>query len=162
MIKEEVIKLRTALKGNRNLPLMIHIDSTHTIINESLTTQFTLWDDDNEVLYAFKLVDMQIDTCPSNVGNAISVIVVDYTSIQAIEVPVLPLKYVPDIIEGIKATGRDVSDDMKNLIINTYDKLLNVNRSDLSHEEFNNLLDSKLNSKDDYYNGNFTETSRQK
>ena len=51
MDKDKVIKLRDALKADKNLPLRILIDNGFTTIDESYHLQFTKWDDTNGILY---------------------------------------------------------------------------------------------------------------
>lgn len=158
MDRNEVIKIRDTLKCGCNLPVRVLIDNVFTIIDESKPTQFTIWDDDNEVLYSYRLVDPQTETCPSNKGQAVSLFAVSYTSIQAIELPVLPMVHLEQSIENIKNNGKNISDDFKQRIINTYKDVLNPNISELSHSTINNLTGSNLDTDDDYYNGKFKES----
>ena len=160
MEKADVIKMRTALKGGKNLPLLIHINNLYAVIDERNTFEFTVWDDDNELLYLFRLVGMVQETIPSNKSEAISVFCTHYDTIEAMELPQLPLETLDDVVGTIEATGKTFKDGFKELIKNTYETILKGNYADLTHGDINKLIGSKLNDKDDYYNGKFTEPSK--
>lgn len=166
MTIEEVVKMRDVLKIQENLPLRVFINNSHTIIDESLSSQFTIWDDKNGVLYAFKLVGMQEATSPSNIEGAISVFSVDYEYIEAMEIIRLPINKIGKLIEAIKATGRVISDDSKKQIIAKYEGLLHPERWKLSPTDMNKIISRPtddapdipyaVNENDDYFENKFT------
>jgi hypothetical protein len=61
MDASKVISLRITLKCDKNLPLRLFIADGTTIVDESLTTQFTIWADEDEMLYVYRLTGMQED-----------------------------------------------------------------------------------------------------
>lgn len=160
MTKDQVIMMRTALKGGKNLPLLIHINNMYALIDERATTQFTVWDDDNEMLYLFRLVSMATETIPSNRSEAISLFCTDYATIEAMEVPQLPLSDLDDVFGTIEATGKTFKEGFKELVTNTYTALLKGQYAELTHTDLNKLIGSKLDENDDYYNGKFVETKK--
>ena len=50
---ERVIAMRDSLKGDKNLPLLIHSETGNAVISEANLMSFTKWDDDNGILYSF-------------------------------------------------------------------------------------------------------------
>lgn len=78
LTKEEIIRLRNTLKCGKNIPLRILSNNSFFIIDESNVLQFTKWDDTNEVLYSFRMVNPNADITPSNRQQLISVIAVPY------------------------------------------------------------------------------------
>lgn len=159
MTKDEVIKIRTALKHNENAPLRIFIDNSFTIIDESNVFQFTKWDDDNKILYSFRLTDPQSSRTPSNIGNSVAVFAIPYEFIQAIELVVLPAEKLDDLFGTLAEAGCTMSDDFKNLIKNTYKEILDPRRYEITPTETKRLLgDEAANNNDDWYNGKFTES----
>lgn len=158
---KEVILLRDTIKCGKNLPVRVCIDNCFTIIDESNHTQYTIWDDGNGILYSFRLVDVQGDTCPDNRQQAVSLFAVNYTNIQAIEVPLLPVDDIATAIANIRSSGKAVSTDFEERIIKSYKGILSGNLVDLSHEDINKLTGSNLNTSDDYYAGRFTQSFRE-
>lgn len=153
----EVILMRDTLKAGKNIPVRVLLDNLHTVIDESNPSQFTKWDDDNGILYSFRLVDMQGDTCPSNVQNAISVFAVHYASIQAMELPVLPYSGIDTIFSSMEATGVTMSDNFKKRIKDTFAMMLETGRAVMTHEDFNKVSGSNLDTSDDYYAGRYKQ-----
>lgn len=164
MDKDKVIKLRDALKADKNLPLRILIDNGFTTIDESYHLQFTKWDDTNGILYSFRLVDMNRDRIPSNKANSIAVFAVEYESIQCMELAVLPLKDLDAVFDGISDSGCTISDAFRNLIKGTFEYVLSSDRYELSPTTLSNILGpNAVNDKDDYYAqpGKFTESFKE-
>lgn len=157
MTSDQVKSLRNTLKAGKNLPLRVFINNTYTAVDESRVTQFTIWDDKNCILYSYRLTDMQSETLPSNASQAVSLAAIHYDAIEGMELACLPLSDLPKSIEFIKDSGVTISDGFKDRIIKTYNSILNPDRIALSREDINDLTGSNLNTKDDYYNGKFTE-----
>lgn len=162
MTIEEVVRLRTALKCGKNLPLRVLTDNDLFVIDESHRLQFTKWDDTNGVLYLFRLIDMQTDTSPSNRQQAISVSAVSYTFIEAIELPRLPLNDIDNLFETIEASGCTFNGDFKNLIKRTYTEVLHPERYQLSPSDMNTIIGpDAVNDKDDYYYNKYKESTKE-
>lgn len=158
MLKEDVIKLRTALKCGKNIPLRILINNSFTIIDESSKFQFTKWDDTNGMLYSFRMVDMQTDTLPNNKGNCISFFVVSYDTIEAIEIAQLPVGELDNLFSSLGAIGCTFNEDFKNLIKRTYTEIFHPDRYQLSPSDTNTILGpGAVNDRDDYYYGKYEE-----
>ena len=153
---DKVIKMRTALKAGKNLPLTILIDNCFSVIDESMTGHFTFWDDKNGILYEMAYADVMSDKSPRN-EKKVSVFAVDYDCIQCMQLSSIKLNDVDDLFNTIKASGKDISDDRIAMIKNFYNKVLDTYRYELSHEETNKLLGSDLDTRDDYYHGRMTE-----
>lgn len=159
MTKDEVIRIRTALKHGSNAPLRIFVDNSFTIVDESNVFQFTKWDDDNETLYSFRLTDPQSSRTPSNIGNSVAVYATPYEFIQAMELVVLPADKLDELFGTLVASGCTMSDDFKNLIKNTYNEILDPRRYEITPTEIQHLLgEEAANSKDDWYNGKYTQS----
>ena len=156
MEKDKVIKLRTALKAGKNLPLVVLIDNCFSVIDESMTGHFTFWDDDNGILYELSYVDVQSDKFARNMPQ-VSMFAVDYDCIQCIQNATVALDDLDALFGTIKASGKDISDDRIAMIKNFYKKALNTDRYEMTHEELNNLLGSNLDTRDEYYKGRMTE-----
>lgn len=153
MEKAQVIKLRDELKCGKNIPLRILINNSFTIIDESHRLHFTKWDDTNGILYSFRLMDIRgTDRALSN-RNAISVFSVSYDTIEAIEIPVMPLEDLDALFNSLGNGGCTFSNDYKNLIKNSYAEALSPSNFRLSPTDLNNILGpGAANDKDDYYN----------
>lgn len=160
MEKDKVIKLRTALKAGKNLPLAVLIDNDFRVIDESMTGHFTFWDDTNGILYEMAYADIQSDKFATN-KKQVSMFAVDYDSIQCIKNALIKVEDLDDLFSTIKASGKDISDDRIAMIKNFYNKVLDTDRYELSHEETNKLLGSDLDTRDDYYHGRMTESFKE-
>lgn len=158
MEKADVIKLRDRLKAGKNWPLIIYIDNTFRLINESNVLQFNKWDDENGILYNYSLTDPIKEKSPSNIGGFISLFAVPYEHIQAMEIARLTLDNLGDSIDALGC----ISDEWKQRIIERFKTALNPNLVNLSARDINKamgVIDGKkaLNDNDDYYDGRFTE-----
>ena len=160
MEKDKVIKLRTALKAGKNLPLTVLIDNCFRVIDESMTGHFTFWDDTNGILYEMAYADIQSDKFATN-KKQVSMFAVDYDCIQCIKNALIKVEDLDDLFTTIKASGKDISDDRIAMIKNFYNKVLDTDRYELSHEETNKLLGSNLDTRDDYYHGKIPEVVKQ-
>ena len=160
---DKVIKMRTALKAGKNLPLKILIDNCFSVIDESMTGHFTFWDDKNGILYEITYADVMSDKSQRH-AKKVPMFAVDYNCIQCMQLSSIKLNDVDDLFNTIKASGKDISDDRIAMIKNFYDKTLDTDKPSISREEINNLIGSNLDTRDDYYAGrmtqNFKETVR--
>lgn len=159
MEKDQVIKMRDTLKAGKNLPLMVYIDNTFRIIDESNVLQFTKWDDDNAILYNYSLTDPNMETSPSNIGGGISVFATGYTNIQCMEVTSMNIDILADSIDYIGC----ISDEWKERIINRFKVALNPNLINFTRSYINKAMgiidgNKALNDNDDYYNGRYVES----
>ena len=158
MTNQQIVNMRDTMKCGMNLPLRIHVNNTHRIIDESNTLEFVIWDDKNGRLYQFTLPGMMSNISPDNRSKNVSVFCITYEAIEAMEVALLSLDNLPKMIDSITASGRQIKDDFKTLMIHTFTTILCGNYTNLSHKDINDLIGSDLNDKDDYYNGRFTTT----
>ena len=79
MTKQEVITLRNTLKAGKNIPVQVFIDNAFICVDESNITQFTLWDDDNGLLFSFRLPTTEVeDYGTSNKAENVSVYAFNY------------------------------------------------------------------------------------
>lgn len=159
MEKDQVIKMRDTLKAGKNWPLLVYIDNTFRIIDESNTLQFTKWDDDNEILYNYSLADPNMEMSPSNIGGTISLFATSYNNIQCMEMAKLNIR---DLGSSIDALGC-ITTEWKERIINRFNIALNPELVNLSRSDINTamgIIDKQkaLNDKDDYYAGRFTQS----
>lgn len=149
----EVITLRNILKAGKNLPLQIYLDNAFSSIDESNVLQFTLWDDDNGLLYSFRLPALESDDYgTSNRSENVSVYVATYEQIQGMGIGTLPLAELEGVLDSINET-RPISPEMKNLILTTYNKILKENYVYPTPEDYNKITGSNLNTQEDYYKG---------
>lgn len=157
MDKERVIKLRTALKGEKNIPLMIHVDNMFRVIDESLQNHIVLWDDANGFLYDFSMSNDIQNTSPSD-NKTVSTFGIDYESIQAIEAPCYTTDDIPKVVNSIIASG---ANSMGNAIPakagetlkDIFDKLLSTDTTYKTREGWNKLTGGNLDTSVDYYQG---------
>lgn len=161
MDASKVISLRITLKCDKNLPLRLFIADGTTVVDESLTTQFTIWADEDEMLYVYRLTGMQEDKYPNNMGKAISLIAIPYQYIQAMEICALPLTDIKTSLEAIEATGHELSSEFKERVERAYNQLLNDDRYVMSHASMNNMTGSMLDTNDAYYGDRFRESFKE-
>ena len=159
MEKDQVIKMRDTLKAGKNWPLMVYIDNTFRIIDESNVLQFTKWDDENGILYNYSLTDPCMENSPSNIGGGISVFATGYSNIQCMEVARMNINNLSDSIDSIGC----ISSEWKERIINRFKAALDPNLVNLSHTDINKAMgiidgNKALNDNDDYYAGRFMES----
>ena len=159
MEKDVVIQVRDKLKAGKNWPLIIYIDNTFRLINESNVLQFTKWDDDNGILYSYSLTDPRLEKSPSNIGGGISLFAVAYEHIQAMEVVRMNLKDLGDSIDSLNC----ISKEWKERIIKRFETALNPDVVNLTARDINKAMgvidgQKALNDNDEYYEGRFTQS----
>lgn len=161
MDAQKLIKLRDTLKCGKNLPLRVFINNAFAVIDETLTTQFTIWSDEEEILYIYRLIGPQEDVYPNNRGKVISVYAVDYEFIEGIEICSLPLDDIRTVLDGIEAQGHSMSTEFKERVERSYRLILDDDRYVLSHAAMNNETGSMLNTDDAYYGGKYQESFKE-
>lgn len=162
MTKEVVISTRTALKAGHNLPVKVYSDNNFVIIDESLPLNFTKWDDENGVLYSFRLSSFDQSRMPTNVENAISVVAIDYNNIQVMEVAPMPLEFFDELIGTIKDSGVTFSDTFKEQIFYNFTEALHKDRWRLAPNDINAMTGAPVvDDSDHYYAGRFTEAFKE-
>ena len=152
----KVIKMRTALKAGKNLPLTVLIDNCFRVIDESMKGHFTFWDDDNGILYEMAYADIMQDKNPTN-EKKVSMFAVEYESIQCMQLSLVKLDDIDALFGSMKAEGKTVAKERIDMIKNFYKKALSTDRYEMTHEELNHLLGSSLDTRDEYYKGRMTE-----
>ena len=154
--KEVVIAMRDALKAGKNLPLKVYCDNVHIMIDESAEFMFTLWDDDNGVVYVFRLMDLQHTRIPNNkLEQSISVGAVKYEFIQAMEVAPMPLKFFDDICGTLRSSSTDMvfTDEFQEHIKKVFTRALDDSKSaDLLNSTKNAVHGLRLTSQRDQWN----------
>ena len=160
--KEVVIAMRTALKAGKNLPLKVYGDNVHVLIDEAAAFAFTIWDDDNGVVYYFRLIDIDQSRIPDNAHEqSISVSAVKYEFIQAMEVAPMPLTKLDAICSTIKASSTDMlfPDEFKDHMKYVFERALSDKTPDLYASDINAAHGVEVVSpSDDYYLGRFSES----
>lgn len=159
MEKDQVIKMRNALKAGKNWPLIIYIDNAFRNIDESNVLQFTKWDDENGILYSYSLSDPIKDNSPSNIGAGVSLFATDYEMIQSMEVARININ---DLATSIDSLGC-ISAEWKERIIERFKIALNPDLINLKASDINVAMGvvnghKALNDNDDYYAGRFTQS----
>lgn len=161
MEKAEVIRVRDILKCGKNYPLRLHIDNVYRVIDESLTTQFTIWDDENATLYLYSLIGPQEDKIPNNSYKAVSLLAIDYDIIQGMEVCALPIADLDTSFEYLERDGHTLSSEFKERIKRTYTQLFHDGRYVLTNAELNNISGSMEPTGDSYYGNKFRENFKE-
>jgi hypothetical protein len=155
------IKLRDTLKCGKNLPLRIFVNNAFAVIDESLTTQFTIWADEESMLYVYRLIGPQEDTYPNNRGKAISLYACNYEFIEGMEVCRLPLDDIATSLNMIEANGHSMSDEFKERVARSYKLILDDDRHTMSHAAINNETGSMLDTKDAWYGDKYQEAFKE-
>lgn len=155
-----VIKMRTALKAGKNLPLTVLIDNCFRVIDESMKGHFTFWDDDNGILYEMAYADIMQDKNPTN-EKKVSMFAVDYESIQCMQLSLVKLDDIDALFGSMKAEGKTVDKERIDMIKNFYNTVLSNDIPEISRENINNLIGSNLNTNDDYYAGRMTQNFKE-
>lgn len=154
--KEVVIAMRDALKAGKNLPLKVYCDNVHIMIDESAEFMFTLWDDDNGVVYVFRLMDLAHTRIPNNkLEQSISVGAIKYEFIQAMEVAPMPMKSFDDICSTIRSSSNDMifTNEFQEHIKKVFTRALNDNgQADLTNSAKNAVHGLRLTSQRDQWN----------
>ena len=167
MDKDIVIKIRDTLKQGINLPLLVLVDNAFMNVDESDTSRFTKWDDENGILYQWMLPVPHMQK--SYKEKTVCLYALSYEYIQGMQCNCLPVDKIDSCIEAIKASGCNVSDDFKKRIITVYEKLTDPNDVMAGPTDFNNLVSSHrldpnvgsaVNEVNDYYSGKFREPIR--
>ena len=162
MTKSEVINLRDTLKSGKNYPLYLTVTDHLAIIDESNKFQFTKWDDNNGILYSFRLINPALDTVINNSARSISVASIPYTNITSMTVTSLPIDGFDTFFASLESSGCTMSNDFKELIKHTYKSILHPDRYQLPPTVINNLLgENAVNDKDDYYAGRYVNPTKE-
>ena len=162
MKNEQVISLRDTLKAGKNYPLRISVDNSLQIIDEANKFQFTKWDDINGILYSFKMINLNMDRCPNNNNQAISIISLPYELIQSMEISFLPIDEISNVIDSIRTSGCQFGEDFEKVIIHTFKEVLAPDRITLTPSDINSILGpNAVNDKDDYYYNKYIESAKE-
>lgn len=159
MTNIEVIKMRDGLKAGCNWPLKVYADNTTVIIDESNMAAFTKWDDDNEILYYFRLADPISSRQWQNTPPVISVTAVRYLYIQYMEAVPFPVVKLDDVMDSIESTGATAfSPEFREKIKHVFEKLNDPKLVELYPELVNAIhglqeTDIQYRRVPDYYSG---------
>ena len=171
---ENVIKIRTALKGDHNIPLRVYADNAFCAADESNIASFTKWDDANGLLWIFRLPNPQRDKLPSNIENCVSVYCLEYASIQGLEAAFVPLESskdkekeygaLDDVFKTMGTAGATMSDDFKNAIKAGFANMLGLGHK---YSEITPTHDALIfgpdaaDTDDDWLYNKFTESTKE-
>lgn len=159
--KEVIIAMRNALKAGVNLPLKAYGDNVHVAVDESLAFAFTVWDDDNGVLYFFRLMDVDQSQSLANVRNqSISVAAIKYEFIQVMEVAPMPISKIHNICSTIKSNSSNITlpDEFVDHMEYVFTRALSDKTADILPSDINAAHGAYLmNDDDQYYSGRFKE-----
>jgi len=161
MTKAQVIAMRNTLRGgDKNFPLRAFVCDNVTIIDETNITQITKWDDDNGVIYSFRLLSPTIADVPNNLRKEISITAVPYENIQAIEAIRVPVKDLDTIFDAI---GSAISATEGANIKKLFDFLLSNDLTVITPTTLRAALggNTVVAGHDDYYNGKFGENFKE-
>ena len=98
MTTQEIIDWRTSLKGGRNIPLRIIFDNQFNVDESSVFT-YVKWDDNNGIIYIFRLPNFSDSTNPNNVPNAFQVFSAPYDKIWYL-VATTPMQFIDDVFKS--------------------------------------------------------------
>ena len=163
MTVQEVINLRNALRAGHNYPLRINISGNSNPFDESLAMERIIWDDNNGVVYCFRLIDPQMDHLATNHAQAITLVAIDYTAIESMEVVALPIKDLDDVFTSIEEySGATLAETTKSGIKELFNGILNPNLVNLTRADLDKIDGpSFTGDKDDYYNGTYAESFKE-
>lgn len=155
----KVRSLREKLKAGKNFPLSVNINNNTRLIDESVPGQFTLWDDDNEILYSISFSAMELN--PGRMGG-ITVFGVSYELVEGMQISELPVDQLPTVLKSICVSDEVATSQHQQAIYNFFEYMCNPN-TEKSRAIINQLTGSNLPTADDYYNGkmaySFKETT---
>lgn len=155
---ERIVQMRNALKGGKNIPLLIHAETGNVVISELNTLSFTKWDDTNGILYSFRLKNLTNTQSPSNLSNEIEVIGVPYDHISTIETIRMTTDQLDDVFGSMESTGITFKEGFKDAIKYAFREALHPDRWSLSRDEINSIHGTQVyDTSDDYYRGKFAE-----
>ena len=163
--KEVVIKMRNALKAGRNLPLRVYADNTFVIVDEAAEAAFTKWDDDNGIIYYFRLQNpFDSKGAGAAYSQCISVSAIKYEFIQAMEVAPMPIKHIDEIFNSIDAETSNckLKPEFKEQIKYVFNKYLSSENIPMSSMVRNAYIGAKVHPEfDDYYSGYMYENRKE-
>jgi len=155
---ERIIQMRTALKGDKNIPLLAHCETGNVVISEMNALSFTKWDDTNGILYSFRLKNLTNTVSPSNLSNEIEVIGVPYDHLSTLETIHMTLDDLDGVFTSMESTGIEFKSGFKDSIKYVFKEALHPDRWSLNQSDINAMHGVEiLNTKNDYYRGRFAE-----
>ena len=153
MTKNQAIQIRTALKGGKNLPLRIFIMDGYITIDEALPYNATKWDDNNGILYTWRLLNLEEVNAPGS-KDCISCIGVPYDYIGFMQLSVLPLSEMDNVFTSMEGEGVTFKAGWKEQVKTIFKEALHKDRWRLEHSDTNAIHGFPvLNTRDEYYTG---------
>jgi len=160
MTKDLAIKMRDALKGNKNIPLRVMaMDGPIVIVDESIAFAYTKWDDANGILYQWRLLSPNDHPqAGSNIANAVNTVAIPYEYIGVMQA-VISVEDLDAQFGSIEASGCAFNNaQFKETIKNTFKEAQHPDRWRLDPKDINAIHGFDImNTKDNYYRGEFTE-----
>lgn len=139
MTKDNVIKIRDAIKGGKNLPVRVILTDMVTCIDESNALTAVKWDDTNGIIYVYRTQSPQMMESNTNRDNCICLFATDYSNITAIEVGRLKIDDIESTFTTIEATGCSFKSGFKDWILHIFKEAFNKGRWDLDHKDINDI-----------------------
>ena len=167
MTKEDVIRIRDQYKMGMNLPVRVLINNSFIVYDERSLTQYTIWDDEHGVIYSIRLPDPQTDLTGSNRQQQIMVFCNSYDTIEAIEIPTMPLELLPKLIKSMRDNGITISEGFEKHMIYAYGEILHKDRWKLDAEDLRTIygdaskqegIANATISDEDYYKGKYAQS----
>lgn len=147
--KDDIIVWRNKLKAGKNLPLRIFFDNNF-IADEQTPLNYIKWDDDNGIIYVFRIPSPTDTVMPSNENIGFQVFSAHYTLIQYLELANIPMEHIDDVFNSIGITNETFKKNIKNM----YKEALDPKRFVLPRADINAIAGYPVDSeKDDYYYG---------
>ena len=149
----DVISWRSKLKAGKNLPLRIYLDNNY-LIDENIPLNYIKWDDDNGLLYVFRLSNLTDTTTPSNRDQIISVFSAPYNEIKFMEMAKMPLGLLDELFDSIGMDNAQFRENIKY----AFKEALHPDRWRLDHTDVNNMTGFQvMDIADEYFRGRFSE-----
>ena len=156
MTTQEIIDWRTSLKGGKNIPLRIIFDNQFNVDESSVFT-YVKWDDNNGIIYIFRLPNFSDSTNPNNIPNAFQVFSAPYDKIWYL-VATTPMQFIDDVFESIEANGCVFREGFKEYIKTGLTEAMHPNRWRMEHADINAISGFKATDESTmYYMGKFPE-----
>jgi len=151
-----VIKMRTALKAGMNWPLKIFTNDDQIIVDENNKGAATKWDDDQGILYYFRLADPDSSKAYQGQAGVLSVSAIKYDIIQAMEACPFPVSDLDKVFDSIESqSSTKFSDEFRDRIKVIFKSLTDPNLVELYPNRMNLIHGTWVANPDiDYYSGN--------
>ena len=162
MDKAGVIKWRDTLKCGKNYPLRIMFDNNYQA-DESIPLNYIKWDDNNGIIYVFRLTNLTDSRNPSNKGQYMSVWSAPYDLVWYLELSPFKVDKLDTLFESMESNGVVFNNpQFKENIKYAFTEATHPGRWRLDNTDLNNLTGSTVaDTRDEYYRGRFVENFKE-